>query len=154
VPTDATFAARGSGGMAKAVLAALRDAGFRFGTVVARNADQGLAPARTYGFEWSPEPRALRPQLLVNVTPIGMAGLPEADDLAFEPAIVETADTVFDVVALPEATPLITLARSVGKPVITGTDVMALQALEQFVLYAGIPPAAAYVARAIEFARG
>jgi shikimate dehydrogenase len=83
-----------------------------------------------------------------------MAGLPEADDLAFEPAIVETADTVFDVVALPEATPRITLARSIGKPVITGTDVIAVQALEQFVLYTGIRPAAAYVTRAIEFARG
>jgi shikimate dehydrogenase len=41
VPVDHTFAVLGSGGMAKAVIAALRDAGFHGGTVVARNARTG-----------------------------------------------------------------------------------------------------------------
>src|SRR5512132_3100803 len=41
VPVDHTFAVLGSGGMAKAVVAALRDAGFHAGTVVARNARTG-----------------------------------------------------------------------------------------------------------------
>jgi shikimate dehydrogenase len=41
VPVNHTFAVLGSGGMAKAVVAALRDAGFHAGTVVARNAWTG-----------------------------------------------------------------------------------------------------------------
>ncbi|NKS64649.1 shikimate 5-dehydrogenase [Rhodococcus hoagii] len=52
---ELTVAVAGSGGMAKAVVAALRDTGFRTVTVVARNAETGPALARTYGFEWLPE---------------------------------------------------------------------------------------------------
>lgn len=53
--SELTVAVAGSGGMAKAVVAALRDTGFRTVTVVARNAETGPALARTYGFEWLPE---------------------------------------------------------------------------------------------------
>ena len=52
VPVDKVFALRGSGGMAKAVACALRDAGFRAGFIVARSADAWQALARTTGFEW------------------------------------------------------------------------------------------------------
>jgi shikimate dehydrogenase len=38
--------------MAKAVVAALRDAGFHAGTVVARNARTGAALADQYGNAW------------------------------------------------------------------------------------------------------
>jgi shikimate dehydrogenase len=41
IPVDHTFAVLGSGGMAKALVAALRDAGFHAGAVVARNAGRG-----------------------------------------------------------------------------------------------------------------
>ncbi len=49
------FALRGSGGMAKAVLAALVDAGFTDGFVVARNEVAGRALARRYGVTWLAE---------------------------------------------------------------------------------------------------
>ena len=55
VPPHATFVLRGSGGMAKAVASAMRDAGFRAGQIVARNAAAGQALARACGFEWQPE---------------------------------------------------------------------------------------------------
>jgi shikimate dehydrogenase len=70
VPVDHTFAVLGSGGMAKAVVAALRDAGFHAGTVVARNARTGAALADQYGYAWRGEVGASRPQLLVNATPL------------------------------------------------------------------------------------
>jgi shikimate dehydrogenase len=55
VAVDHTFAVLGSGGMAKAVVAALRDAGLQVGTVVARNARTGTALADQYGYAWRAE---------------------------------------------------------------------------------------------------
>jgi shikimate dehydrogenase len=148
------FALRGSGGMAKAVACALRDAGFAKGTLVARNEAAGSALARHYGFAWQPELAAdARPGLLINVTPIGMAGGAESDHLAFTEAQVAAAQCVFDVVALPPETPLIRLAQKLGRPVIGGDEVMTLQAVEQFVLYTGVRPGDAVIAEAAAFAR-
>lgn len=90
--------------------------------------------------------------LLVNVTPIGMAGGAGAADLAFPREMVAAAQRVFDVVAVPVETPLIRLARGLGKPVITGGEVIVLQALEQFVLYTGVRPSEAQVAEAAALA--
>ncbi|WP_409277908.1 shikimate 5-dehydrogenase [Pseudomonas defluvii] len=148
-----SFALRGSGGMAKAVACALRDAGFANGTLVARNEAAGRRLAQVCGYGWQAEPGNLRAQLLVNVTPIGMAGGDEADQLAFAPEAIAAAQWVFDVVAMPVQTPLIVQAQALGKPVITGLDVIALQALEQFVLYTGVRPTYEQVAAAVVYAR-
>ena len=91
--------------------------------------------------------------LLVNVTPIGMAGGPEAGGRAFAPELIAQARTVFDVVALPAETPLIVEARAQGRPVVTGLEVVALQALEQFVLYTGVRPSPEQVQAAVAYAR-
>jgi shikimate dehydrogenase len=153
VAVDHTFAVLGSGGMAKAVVAALRDAGFHGGAVVARNARTGSALADQYGYTWRAELGSTRPQLLVNATPVGMSSGPAADDLPVAPEVVDTAETVFDVVALPALTPLVRRARAQGTQVITGAEVIALQALEQFVLYTGVRPTDDQVRRAAEFSR-
>lgn len=154
VPVSLDFVLRGSGGMAKAVACALRDAGFANGTIIARNEAAGTALAAQYGFAWQPElADDTRPGLLVNVTPIGMAGGAESGQLAFTEAQVASAVCVFDVVALPPETPLIRLARQLGRPVISGDAVMTLQAVEQFVLYTGVRPDDALIAEAAAFAR-
>jgi hypothetical protein len=127
-------------GMAKAVVAALRDAGFHTGAVVARNARTGTALADQYGYTWRAEVGSSRPQLLVNATPVGMLGGPAADALPVAPEVVDAAETVFDVVALPALTPLVRRARAQGKQLITGAEAIGLQALEQFVLYTGVRP--------------
>lgn len=154
VDSSSRFVLLGSGGMAKAVACALRDAGFRSGVIVARNTLAGPALATACGYDWQASLGGLRGQLLINVTPVGMEGGPEAHGLAFPPEVVEAAERVFDVVALPEQTPLIRLARQLGKPVITGYEVAALQALEQFVLYTGVRPTAVQLQAAAEYARG
>lgn len=154
VPPATTFALRGSGGMAKAVTAALRDAGFKNGYIIARNEATGKALATQYGYTWQPEVGVLPVEMIINVTPIGMAGGEESEQLPFEPAIIDAAKIVFDVVALPAETPLIRDARQKGKQVITGAEVIALQALEQFVLYTGIRPTDEQLARAAAYARG
>jgi shikimate dehydrogenase len=92
--------------------------------------------------------------MVINVTPIGMAGGTEAEQLTFAPATIAAAKIVFDVVALPAETPLIRNACEQGKRVITGAEVIALQALEQFVLYTGVRPTDEQIARAAAHARG
>jgi shikimate dehydrogenase len=153
IPPSSEFALLGSGGMAKAVACALRDAGFADGLIVARNEATGTALARQYGFRWKKELSGARPVLLINVTPIGMAGGAEADQLAFSEELVRAAQFIFDVVALPAETPLIRLATSLGKKTITGADVIVLQAVEQFVLYTDVRPNAEQIEKAAAFAR-
>jgi len=151
---DDRCALLGSGGMAKAVAAALRDGGFRTGHVVARSETAGHGLAQQYGFQSTTQIGALRPRLIINATPIGMTGGPLAGDLSFPPEVVNAAETVFDVVAFPAQTPLITLATSAGKKAISGAEVIVLQAAEQFVLYTGIRPTDDQLRRAGNFSRG
>ncbi|MDR6868796.1 shikimate dehydrogenase [Microbacterium resistens] len=149
----ATVLLRGSGGMAKATAAAFRDAGFRNLTIVARNEATGRGLAELYGFSWRPEPGDATADVLVNVTPVGMAGGPDADELSFPLPTIDAASVVFDVVALPAETPLVAAGRARGKTVISGAEVATIQALEQFVLYTGIRPDDALVLAAEEFVR-
>ncbi len=148
-----SFVLRGSGGMAKAVACALRDAGFRQGAIAARNQTSGRALARQFDYQWTPQADSLQADLLVNATPVGMAGGAEAGDLAFSVEAIAQATTVFDVVALPAETPLIRQARAQGKQVISGAEVIVLQAVEQFVLYTRLRPSPDQIRRAAEFAR-
>lgn len=161
VPATYSVLVQGAGGMAKATVAALRDAGFTDVTVLARNESTGRALAEQYGFQWRKALDGGTADLIINVTPIGMAGsmagsVPggaESDALAFPQEAIDAAKVVFDVVALPAETPLIKAARAAGKPVITGAEVATIQALEQFVLYTGVRPTAEQVKAAEEFMR-
>lgn len=143
---------RGSGGMAKAVVAAFHGAGFTDLTVLARNVEAGEALATKYGYRAvsvDPQPGHA---VIVNVTPLGMAG-DAADELSFTPDHIRAAQTVFDVVAFPAETPLIRAARDAGKLVITGAEVIALQAAAQFARYTGVTPTPEQIARASAFSR-
>ena len=140
--------------MAKAVVAALRDAGFTSGTVVApRSLDKARPLAEQYGFDAAVGAPPKPVGLLVNVTPIGMAGGPQEHDLSFVRELVEQADVVFDVVAFPSETPLVRLGAELGRTTVTGAEVIAVQAAEQFVLYTGVRPTPEQVRRASEFSR-
>lgn len=147
------FLLAGSGGMAKAVAAALRNRGHRSGIVIARNAATGSALAELYGFDWAETAEGLTAPLIINATPIGMTGGIEAETLAFPSEAIEAAETVFDVVALPVETPLMRAAAKAGRKRISGADVAVLQALEQFVLYTGVHPSEEQVKDAAVFAR-
>ena len=143
---------RGSGGMAKAVVAAFRGAGFDDVTVLARNAEAGAALAGKYGYRPATTDPAPGHAVIVNVTPLGMAGA-DAEALSFSPAHIDAAQTVFDVVAFPAETPLIRAARERGRAVITGAEVIALQAARQFERYTGVALTPELVAEASEFSR-
>ncbi|MEI2730969.1 MAG: shikimate 5-dehydrogenase [Dermatophilaceae bacterium] len=153
VPTGLDVAVLGSGGMAKACVAALRDHGVGTGVVVARNEQTGSELASRYGWRWVPDLGQMRPALVVNATPVGMAGGAQEEDLPVPEAIVDAARIVLDVVAWPAATPLVCRAQDVGAQVITGAQVIALQAAEQFTLYTGVRPSDEQVRRASEYSR-
>jgi len=148
-----TFSLRGSGGMAKAVARALFDAGFKQGWIVSRNETTGRKLAESYGYQWQNEEANISSEMLINVTPIGMTDSSAADQLAFSREAVSNALVIFDVVALPAETPLINLANKLNKVVISGAEVISLQAAEQFYLYTGIFPSEQQVQRASEYAR-
>ena len=144
---------RGSGGMASAVGAAFAGRGFAAGVVVARNPVAGSALADRLGYGYAAEVGARTADIVVNVTPIGMAGGAEEHDIAFGDATIRAAHTVFDLVALPSETPLIAAARSAGVSVITGAQVIARQAAEQFERYTGVRPSPEQIAEASAVSR-
>jgi shikimate dehydrogenase len=150
---SSTVLIRGSGGMASAVGAAFRDQGFGSGIVVARNREAGRELAARLGYEYSAAVGDRVAAIIVNVTPIGMAGGPESAERAFDESTIAQASTVFDVVALPSETPLVAAARAAGAHVITGAEVIALQAAEQFERYTGVRPTADQVAEASAISR-
>ena len=140
IPTDFSFALKGSGGMAKAVACALRDLGFTNGTIVAIDQPSGEALAQLCGFEWQKDMEGIEADLLINATPLGMSGGPEEGSLCFTQAEIGQAQVLFDVVAIPTVTPAVQFAKSIEKTAITGSEVFAIQAVEQFQLYTGIKP--------------
>ena len=156
VDTKSSVLVRGSGGMAKAVVAAFKAAGFEGLTVVARNETAGSALAAKYGFDYLAEGALASTarvfDVLVNVTPLGMRGADETT-MSFTTEQIEKASLIFDVVAFPTETPLITAARLLNKPVISGAEVIALQAALQFAAYTGVNLSADQVRRASEFSR-
>jgi shikimate dehydrogenase len=156
------FLLRGSGGMARAILHALHQAGFREGTVIARNEASGRKLAAKYGWGWEPELPTVsgsggaRYPLLINATPIGMHGTPAPSataGLPFSLALIAQARWVFESVAVPAETGFLRAARDAGVPIrITGSDILVLQGVEQFVLYTGQRPEPELVERAAAFA--
>lgn len=145
---------RGSGGMARAVGTAFRDAGFGDGAIVARNPKAGRELAERLGYAWRTEVGTRPASVIVNATPIGMAGGEGRGEVAFDTAVIAAADVVFDVVATPVETPLIAAAREADKRVITGAEVIALQAAEQFERYTGVRPTREQIEEASAVSRG
>ncbi|WP_293731182.1 shikimate 5-dehydrogenase [uncultured Actinobacillus sp.] len=143
----------GSGGMAKAVVAAFKNSGFSNLKVYARNAETGKKLAALYGFDYIPTLENQQADILVNVTPIGMKGGKDEFELAFPEVLINTAETAFDVVAMPVETPFIKLAESLNKQVISGAEVIVLQAVEQFELYTHQRPSDELVIEAGNVAR-
>lgn len=129
----------GSGGMAKAVIAAFHDAGFKHVTILARNHLNGGKLADKYHFNYVSDCDKAH-DVLVNATPIGMSGSDDAEKLAFPINLIAQASLIFDVVAMPVNTPLINEAKRRNIITISGKDVTILQSVEQFILYTGHTP--------------
>jgi len=139
----------GAGGAAAAVSYALSRAGFTV-VSIARDAKKALAlrqrldlfdddlvaDLKDWGKRiqpiWAQEERSDRIDILVNTTPLGMAGYPDLDlDLAGLPEDM----LVYDIVYNPLETTLLRQARQRGMPTVDGLGMLIGQAAAAFELF-------------------
>ncbi|MGH6931590.1 MAG: shikimate dehydrogenase [Dongiaceae bacterium] len=134
----------GAGGSARAVAAALIEAGAPEIRLVNRTAERARRLAADIGgpfhtFTWRDTGAALAgAALLVNTTMLGMTGQPLLDlDLA--PLPIDAV--VNDIVYAPLETPLLARARARGHPVVDGLGMLLHQARPGFAAWFGVEPA-------------
>ena len=135
----------GAGGAARAVMAALLDAGAPEVRLCNRSADKAQAIAHDFGKQvqlvhWGERAQALPGvALLVNTTNQGMHGEP-ALDLALD--ALPTQALVSDIVYVPRLTPLLAAAVARGNPVAYGLGMLIHQARPAFESWFGVLPEA------------
>jgi shikimate dehydrogenase len=153
IPLDARIGVFGSGGMAKAIVSALDDSGYRQVTIVARNKKTGPTLANKYGYRWLPQWEIGDAfEVLVNASPVGMA--PQVEACPWPEELIRQAAHVVDSVAIPVQTRLIQTASRLGKSTVSGFEIIVIQSLEQFKLYTGVTPDDATVRAAKEYLLG
>lgn len=132
----------GAGGGARAIAAALLDAGARV-TIANRTRDKAVALAAELAglalIDWSARARALADHaLVVNTTPLGMDGhAPLTLDLSRAPPGMAVADIVY----VPLETALLASARARGLKPVEGLGMLLHQAAPGFAQWFGVTPA-------------
>ena len=129
----------GAGGAARAIAAALLDAGCPLVTLVNRSRDRAEALARDLGgpIAVAEAPPLAGAALLVNTTSLGMQGHPSLEiDLAPLPAAAVVADIVY----VPLETALLTAARERGLRAVEGLGMLLHQARPGFEAWFGVSP--------------
>ncbi|TAN75438.1 MAG: shikimate dehydrogenase [Magnetospirillum sp.] len=133
----------GAGGAARAVVAALGDAGLPEIRLINRSRDRAEQLATDLGgpitvLDWTERARALDgAALLVNTSTLGMTGQPELDlDLAALPP----AALVNDIVYVPLETDLLARARRRGNAVVDGLGMLLWQAVPGFEAWFRVRP--------------
>lgn len=129
----------GNGGAARAALAGLQFVGARNVQITGRDSRRSTALAAEFAvtsLSWA-ERGTWSGNLLINATPLGMAG--KFSDLNPWPEGVglQGIKTVYDLVYNPLLTPLLRAARSAGVGVISGLEMFLGQACAQFALWTG-----------------
>ena len=129
----------GAGGSARAIAAALLDAGCPKLTLVNRTPARAEALAQALGgpIEVTTTPPLAGAALLVNTTSLGMQGQPPLDlDLAALPPGAVVADIVY----VPRETSLLAAARARGLTAVDGLGMLLHQARPGFAAWFGITP--------------
>ena len=141
----------GAGGAARAIVAALADAGFTL-ILAARDPAKArllldeLAPGGEHHTppleqfaavtDFAFDDRSQLLDLVINASPLGMAGQPP---LAFDLSHIPPGSTVYDIVTNPLETPLLGAARSAGFATIDGLAMLIGQAAAAFEKFFGAP---------------
>ena len=133
----------GAGGAARAVVAALLDAGVPELRLVNRDPTRAEALAADFGDRirvrsWDGRAEALaQSRLLVNATSLGMAGAPPLD-LALDALAADAV--VDDIVYVPLETPLLRAARARGNTTVDGLGMLLHQGRPGFAAWFGVMP--------------
>lgn len=128
----------GAGGAARAIIHGCVEAGADV-IVVARNAERAehaaaVAPA---GASSGTISMFAESDVVVNATPVGMAGSASEQDTPFDVAALVDGCTVVDIVYTPLETPLLRAARARGLVAVDGLSMLVGQAAEQFSAWTG-----------------
>jgi 3-dehydroquinate dehydratase/shikimate dehydrogenase len=136
---DATALVLGAGGAAKAIAYGLtrRGADVVIASRTHARAKQLADALDCRAVEWGQRYK-LKPNILVNATPVGMH--PTVDDTPFDGKYFTGSMVVFDTIYNPEQTLLIKQARQQNCVVVTGVDMFVGQAAVQFELFTGMAP--------------
>jgi shikimate dehydrogenase len=141
----------GAGGAARAVCAALIDAGVKAIRLVNRSPARAERLARDLDGPfvvrpWDERSTALRgAALVVNTTSLGMTGQPPLD---VDRGAVDTACVVNDLVYVPLETPLLAAARGRGLVAVDGLGMLLHQAVPGFAAWFGVRPTVTAALRA------
>ena len=147
-PAQGPVVLLGAGGAARAIAAALLDAGCPLVTLVNRSRDRAEALARDLGgaVAVSEAPPLEDAALLVNTTSLGMQGQPP---LAIDLAPLPEAAIVADIVYVPLETPLLAAARARGLAGVDGLGMLLHQARPGFEAWFGAAPRVDATLRAV-----
>ncbi len=142
----------GTGGAARAIIAALAGEGVTL-VVAGRNPDKAralleeldptgqhhVAPLAHFAepTDFAFDDREGCFDLIVNASPLGMAGQPALD---FDFSHVPPGSVIYDIVTHPLDTPLLRAARAAGHPTVDGLSMLIGQAAEAFEKFFGEPP--------------
>jgi shikimate dehydrogenase len=147
----------GAGGAARAVVAALADAGALEVVVVNRTAERAAAAATLAGSvgRVGTADDAGHCQLVVNATPLGM-GASGTGTRAFpiDPSLLGPGQLVVDLVYHPAVTPWLEAVREGGASVVNGLGMLVHQAALQLALWTGLDPPEEALWRAVGPASG
>lgn len=141
----------GAGGAAKAVVLALGDAGSSEVVVVGRTPVRVADAVRLAGTgRPGSAQEAGSADLVVNATPLGMAGTSLRDELPpVDPALLGAGQLVVDLVYAPRRTRWLQLAEQNGAATLDGLGMLVHQAARQIELWTGRPPPAEAMWRAV-----
>ena len=137
---DRAIIIAGTGGAARAALAAAVIAGAARVTILARDTDKGAALLKNAGQAGTilplggPWPQDPEVALFFNATSLGMAGMPP---LPIDAGQLPLDATVFDAVYAPLETPLLAAARARGLRTIDGLQMLVGQAASAFEMFFG-----------------
>ena len=133
----------GAGGAARAIVAALLEAGVGELRLVNRTRERADQLAKEIGgaitvIDWDKRTSALEETgLLVNTTTLGMK---DKDPLDLDLENLPASAVVTDIVYTPLMTPLLTAARQLGNPVVDGLGMLLHQARPGFFFWFGVKP--------------
>jgi len=133
----------GAGGSARAVVAALCDAGATEIRLINRTPERAELLASSFGgpvrpVAWAERAAALDgATLLVNTTTQGMQGQPPLD---LDLSALSGAAIVTDLIYVPLETPLLAAARARGNVVVDGLGMLLQQAVPSFAAWFGVTP--------------
>lgn len=133
----------GSGGASRAIADSLVSRSIDV-TLIGINEDETRQSALNIGCKYAAWASLIRTvqagDIVINATPVGMAGTRWASDSPIPEGVIRAEQVIMDIVIVPANTPLLIDASSTGCKVIRGERMLLWQAMEKFKIYTGQTP--------------